>query len=93
MATSRAVTSVERLTWVEICERYPDRWVVLDKIDWVNDTDFEFAGADVLATFDTRKAASPTIKSLIASRRRVGCFWTGNLVPTLFTSVNILMAK
>ncbi len=26
------------LTWAEICEQYPDAWVVLVDIDWVNDT-------------------------------------------------------
>ena len=24
----------EPLTWVQICERYPDQWVVLVEIDW-----------------------------------------------------------
>ncbi len=27
----------ERLTWAEICERYPMQWVVLVDMDWVDD--------------------------------------------------------
>lgn len=93
MVTSQAAAPVEHLTWDEICARHPDRWVILDNIGWLNDTDFEFTGADVLATFETRKAASPTMKSFIESRRRVACFWTGRLVPETLTSINILIAK
>jgi hypothetical protein len=69
----------DRLTWVEICRRHPDRWVVLAKIDWVNDTDFDFRGADVIAAFEQRKDASPTVKSLLARDHRAACFWTGEI--------------
>jgi hypothetical protein len=93
MVTGQAAAPVEHLTWDAIRVRYPDRWVVLDNIGWVNDTDFELTGADVLAAFETRKAASPTMKSLIASRHRVGCFFTGELVPQFLTSINLLIAK
>lgn len=82
MVSSQAATPVERLTWNAIRVRYPDRWVVLDNIGWVNDTDFELTGADVLAAFETRKAASPTMKSLIASRHRVGCSSPGGWYPS-----------
>ena len=82
MVTHRAAGPVERLTWDEICARYPDRWVALAEVAWVNDTDFEFTGAEVIATFAARKEASPTMKALhAASRQSVGCFWTGELVP------------
>lgn len=30
------------LTWAEIRERYPDQWVCMVEIGWMNDTDFEF---------------------------------------------------
>ncbi|MCI0637013.1 MAG: hypothetical protein L0206_24320 [Actinobacteria bacterium] len=71
--------NAERLTWDEICHRYPDRWVVLAGIDWVNDSDFEFGGAEVVDAFDRRKDASPTMKALLAGDREVGCFWTGEI--------------
>jgi hypothetical protein len=81
MATNQAADRSERFTWDEICARHPDRWVVLGDIDWVNDTDFDFRGAEVIATFTARKAASPTMRTLISAGDEVGCFWTGELIP------------
>lgn len=86
MATNQAADRAKSFTWDQICTHHPDRWVVLGDIDWVNDTDFEFSSAEVIATFAARKAASPTMKELIATGREVGCFWTGELVPTHLTS-------
>jgi hypothetical protein len=81
MATNRAVASVERLTWQEICTRYPDQWVALADIAWVNRTDFAFTGAEVIAAFTERKGATPTMKELhAANRHSVGCFFTGRLI-------------
>ena len=80
MVTSQAAV-VEHLTWNEICARYPDQWVALADITWVNTTDFAFTGAEVVGTFAERKAATPTMKELhAANRRSVGCFWTGKLI-------------
>lgn len=79
MVTSRA--AVERLTWAAICERYPNQWVVLANIARDNRTDFAFIGAEVIATFAERKAATPMLKELHAANRgSVGCFFTGRLV-------------
>ena len=69
----------ERLTWDEICRRFPDEWVVLVDIDWVNDTDFEFGAAVVIARYRRRKDASPDIKAVRARNVEVGCFWTGEI--------------
>ena len=81
MVTSQAAAPVEDLTWDAIRARYPDQWVVLADIGWINRTDFAFTGAAIIATFAERKAASPTIKALhAANRREVGCFWTGKLI-------------
>ena len=81
MVTQRATATVEHLTWEEICERYPDRWVALADITWVNRTDFAFTSAEVVADFVERKAATPTMKELhAANRRSVGCFFTGRLI-------------
>jgi hypothetical protein len=80
VVTSQVAAPVEHLTWSEICARHPNRWVALADIAWVNDTDFEFAGAEVIATFADRKAATPTMKALHAAEREcVGCFWTGEI--------------
>jgi hypothetical protein len=81
MVTNRAAASVEHLTWKEIRERYPDQWVVLADIARINRTDFAFTGAEVVATFAERKAATPTMKEMhAANRRSVGCYFTGKLI-------------
>lgn len=67
----------ERLTWKQICERYPDEWVVLVDIQWINDTDFEFRTAVVLGHFASRKQASPCIKAAFQRHEEVGSYWTG----------------
>jgi hypothetical protein len=67
----------DRLTWAEICERFPDEWVVITGADWVNDTDFEFGTALVLGHFKRRKDASPHIKLWFQSYDDIGSFWTG----------------
>jgi hypothetical protein len=72
-------TCAERLTWDETCHRYPDRWVVVAKIDRVNDTDFDFQGADVIAAFERRRDASPTVKALLARDHVAACYWTGEI--------------
>lgn len=69
----------ERLTWKQICERYPDEWVVMVETEWVNDTDFEFGTTLVLGHFKSRKEASPFIKASFQQYNRIGSFWTGEL--------------
>lgn len=69
----------ERLTWDEICRRFPDEWVVLVETDWVNDTDFTFGTAVVVAHHKRRKQASPDIKAAFLCHDEVGCFWTGEI--------------
>ena len=32
----------EPLTWKEICERYPDEWVCLVEVDYLDDRNFAF---------------------------------------------------
>ncbi|HEY4182676.1 MAG TPA: hypothetical protein VGM90_37855 [Kofleriaceae bacterium] len=81
MVTHHAAEFVRRLTWDEICERYPDQWVVLADIAHFSRTDFAFTDAEIVAAFSERKAASPTMKELYATRRQsVGCFFTGKLI-------------
>lgn len=67
----------ERLTWAQICKRYPDEWVVMVETEWVNDRDFEFGTTLVLGHYKTRKEASPHIKAAFQHYRGVGSFWTG----------------
>jgi hypothetical protein len=82
MSSSHAVALpdlVERLSWEEIRAQHPDRWVVLAKIDWEDDTHFKFHDADVLGAFENRKDASPTVKAVLAKYRSAACFWTGEI--------------
>jgi len=74
-----AIDNPEKLTWDEICQRFPDEWVVLVDIDWVNDRDFEFGTAAVIARHKRRRDASPEIKAIRARNVEVGCFWTGEI--------------
>jgi hypothetical protein len=74
-----ATIHADRLTWDEICKRFPDEWVVLVDTDWVNDRDFEFGTALVVAHHKRRKDASPDVKIAFQTQDEVGCFWTGEI--------------
>jgi hypothetical protein len=74
-----ATSNSERLTWSEICKRYPDEWVVFVDAEWMDETDFEFGSATVIAHHKRRKDASPDVKAARTQDREVGCFWTGEL--------------
>jgi len=78
-----ASSSVERLTWAEICRRYPDQWVVMVDIEGGNDTDLDFGSALVLAAFKQRKEASPRVKEAFLQHEDVSCFWTGKIRGTI----------
>lgn len=80
MIPARAATDVpERLSWEEICRRFLESWVIVADADWVNDTDFEFATAEVLAHHARRRDASPDVNAARVAGREVGCFWTGEV--------------
>ena len=67
----------ERLSWAEICRRFPNEWVVITDADWENDTDFEFGTALVLGHYKSRKEASPHIKAAFEHYSEIGSYWTG----------------
>jgi hypothetical protein len=71
----------ERLTWKQICERYPDEWAVLAEMDWDDDDyiDSESGTSIVLGHFKSRKEASPFIKAAFQHYNDIGSFWTGEL--------------
>ena len=71
--------SFERLTWTEMCQRYPDEWVVMAEIEGDNDTDLDFGSALVLGHYKGRKEASPHIKAAFERHEDVSCFWTGKI--------------
>ncbi len=81
-------TPSEPLTWQEICDRYPEEWVVLVEIDWVNDRDFEFRNARVAGHGKRRKDPLIQARPLRERYRSMGHFFTGRirapLAPMLF---------
>ena len=54
MEVQTSSAAPERLTWNEICTRYPDEWVILVDIDWI-DEDGDFRTAVVLGHSPDRK--------------------------------------
>ncbi len=51
-------------------------------------TDFDFRGADVIAAFERRRDASPTVKALLARDHVAACYWTGEVrvpIPRLMS--------
>ena len=78
----------EPLTWEEICKCYPDEWVVLVEVDWVNDTDFELRSARVVGHGKRRKDPIEQARPLRDRYPSMGHFFTGTsrapLDPLLF---------
>ena len=74
----------EPLSWPQICARYPDEWVCLVEIEWVNETDFEFQSARVVGHGTTRKEPLDQARPVRAIYEEIGHFFTGRpraLVP------------
>ena len=65
------------LTWPEICARYPDEWVALVEIDWLNENDLDFRSARVAGHGKTRKAPLDQARPLRARYDEIGHFFTG----------------
>lgn len=65
------------LTWSEICARYPDEWVALVEIDWVNENDLDFRSARVAGHGKTRKAPLDQARPLRERYDEIGHFFTG----------------
>lgn len=75
------------LSWAEICTRFPDEWVALVEIEWVNDRDFEFRSARVAGHGKRRKEPMEQAASLWDRYSEIGHFYTGrvrSLTPLLF---------
>ena len=71
----------ERLTWDEICQRYPKEWVVLAEFDRPGDElDLEFDTAVVITHRKRRREASADVKEAFKRYVEVGSFWTGEII-------------
>lgn len=76
------------MTWKEICARYPDEWVALVEIDWVNDRDFAFRSARVAGHGKRRSEPMIAAEPLWGRYEEIGHYFTGRvsspLSPLLF---------
>ena len=90
MSNAQAIEAAsisEPLSWKEICQRWPDEWVCLVEIEWVNDTDFDFGAARMVGHGKSRKEAWSRAESWWATYNEIGHFFTGRVrspVPRFF---------
>ena len=69
------VAHVEPLSWVEICKRYPDEWVVL--VDYSIDENEDVVAGRVLA----HSAKKAEIKAAMAEPQDAAILYTGPVMP------------
>lgn len=66
----------ERLTWKQVCEKFPNQWVVLVDMDWVDDTYSEF-GTAMVASHGRRDECLDQAEPLRSRFPDQGHFYTG----------------
>jgi hypothetical protein len=69
----------EPLSWKQICALYPDEWVCIVEIEWVNDTDFDFGSARVVGHGKTRREPLDQARPLRQRYSSIGHFFTGRV--------------
>jgi hypothetical protein len=73
---SDAWTVSEPATWSEICERFPDQWVALVALDWLDDgRPFRTA---LVAGCGSRDEALAQARPLLELFERIGPLYTGS---------------
>lgn len=78
----------ERMTWAQICVRFPDEWVVLIATEWLNEDDFEFGTAVVLGHGKVHDEVLRQTRPLRENVMDSGIFFTGRAraLPRSFSS-------
>ena len=66
----------EPLSWAEICHRYPEQWVAIVEIDWIDDSD-ELRSARVAGHGPRRADPLIQARSLPGRYDEIGHFFTG----------------
>jgi len=66
----------EPMTWRELCDRFPDQWVSLVGIDWVDDNERELR-MGLVAGHGSRHDAVKQARPLHSVFRAIGHFFTG----------------
>jgi len=80
-APSTELAISEPLTWTEICERYPDQWVVLVEIDWRDkDHNTGFRTARVAGSGKTYREPLVQSRPLRRGYSSFGHYYTGPIV-------------
>lgn len=67
----------ELLTWQEICARYPNEWVVLVEVDWIDEDDKDFRSARVAGHGKTRREPLVQARSMWSRYGEIAHFFTG----------------
>jgi len=68
----------EPLTWDQICKRYPDQWVALIEIDWLDENhSYGFRTARVAGAGKTRRAPLEQARPLRPWYPSIGHYFTG----------------
>jgi hypothetical protein len=68
----------ERLSWNQICKRYPDQWVAIVDIEDVEGA-VDITSAVVFAHCDKRDQLSPHVRAAHQQFISIGTFWTGTI--------------
>lgn len=71
-STNEAPALTGPLTWSEICAHYPEQWVALVEIDWVNENDLDFRSARVAGHGKTRKEPLDQARPLRTRYEEIG---------------------
>ena len=66
----------EPMTWRELCDRFPDQWVSLVGIEWVDDNERELR-MGLVAGHGSRRDAVKQARPLHSVFRAIGHFFTG----------------
>jgi len=72
----------EPMTWSEICARFPDQWIALVALDWIDDRDQPYRTA-LVAGHGSRREAIAQARPLRKLFDPMGPFFTGQPVPAL----------
>jgi hypothetical protein len=81
-------TISEPMTLQQICERYPDEWVALVEIDWVNDRDFDFGTARVIG-HSSRKEQYEQARPWRSRYESMGHYYTGKVRAPLLPLIRL----
>lgn len=85
MIAASNISSVlpEPLTWVEICDRYPEQWVCVVDMDRLTPTSLEFRTARVVGHGATRREPLDQARPWRSRFDVIGHYFTGPIVAAV----------